>query len=357
MSDLIYLASLHSIGISQKKLNKIFESNSNYKNFYEQLGYENLQPFFTSSEIEKILSKKERFDINKLSTIIVSNNIEIVTIHDVKYPKLLKQIVNSPYLFYLIGEIDNSPKIAVIGSRGMTLYGKRAIEKIVPSLTKYFTIVSGGAMGCDSEAHKQTIKSKGKTIVVVGTGIDVVYPAGNKILYDNVVTSNGGIISIFPIGEQANVYTFPIRNEIIAALSSGVLVVESGEKSGTLITVNLALEQGKDIFAIPGELFKINSMGCNNLIKNGSAKIVTNVDDIFEEYNINTLDSLENINQISFANEVEKIIYNVLLLENLDIDLLLYKTNLSLNDITVNLSMMEIKGIIKKGLNGKYEIN
>ncbi|NDK08183.1 DNA-protecting protein DprA [Candidatus Gracilibacteria bacterium] len=354
MTDFIYLVYLHSIGISQRKLSIIFENNSNYKEFFEKLSHNSLKIFYQDKDIETILKKRENLNEEKINKLLKDRNVQVITINDNKYPKSLKQIANPPYFFYLRGEIDDSPKIVIIGSRSMTSYGKKIIEKFIPTLIKYFVIVSGGAFGCDSEAHKQTIINAGKTIAVVGTGIDLDYPIQNQKLFDDIVANNGGIISIFPLGEIANNYNFPIRNEIVSALSNGVIVIESAEKSGTLITANLALEQGKDVFAIPGDLYKTNSTGCNNLIKNGYAKMVTTPEDILEEYNIKP--GITNNCSLNFSNDIEKIIYNNLLLECLDNDEIVIKTGISLNQVMTNLSMMEISGIIRKNIAGKYEI-
>lgn len=356
MPELIYLAALHSLWITQKKLFQIFENNKNYKDFFDNLSFKNLKPYCTEKEIEIILAKKEKFVLEKLIKAIEDRKVEVITIDDKRYPELLKQISNSPYLFYLRWQIDNSPKIVVIWSRSMTSYWKKVIEKLIPWLSKYFTIVSWWAMWCDSEWHIQTILNDGKTIVVVWTWIDIDYPSSNKKLFDDIVEKNWWIISIFPIWEIWNAYNFPIRNEIVSAISSWVIVIESSEKSWTLITANLALEQWKDVFAVPWDLFKSNSVWCNNLIKNGHAKMVTTVEDILEEYNIKSSYQITNSQKIEFWNNIEKVIYGILLLESLDTDELVMKSNINLTDISTNLSMLEIKWIIRKSINWKYKI-
>ncbi len=355
MSDLIYLVWLHSLWISQRKLSNIFEKKDNYKEFYEKLSLTNLRPFCSEKEISNILSKKDNLNFDKINSVLKERNVELITIKDNKYPDLLKQISIPPYLLYVRWKIDNSPKIVIIWSRSMTSYGKKVIEKLVPGLSKYFTIVSWWAFWCDSEAHNQTLINNWKTISVIWTWIDIDYPIQNKNLFDEIVNKNWWIISIFPIWEVGNSYNFPIRNEIVSAISSWVIVIESAEKSGTLITANLALEQWKDVFAVPWDIYKSNSIWCNNLIKNGNAKMVTIVDDILEEYNIITKNKQET-NVIDFWNDIEKIIYDILLLESLDTDELIQKSNLSLSNISINLSMLEIKWIIKKSINWKYEI-
>ncbi len=354
MNTNIYLVFLHSLWISQKKLSLIFSNNNNFKDFYLNISAKNLKNYYKENEIEKILGKKEKLDENYIINIIKNQNIQIISIKDKDYPKLLKEIQNPPFLLYIKWKVDNSPKIAIIWSRNMTLYWKKVIEKITPDLSKYFVIVSWWANWCDSEAHMQAIKNQAKTISIIWTWIDIDYPVSNKKLYQKIIENNWWILSIFPIWENANSYNFPIRNEIIAWISSWVLVIESSEKSWTLITVNLALEQGKDVFAVVWDIFKANSLWCNNLIKNGHAKMVTNSEDILEEYNIvNKINS----EKIQFSNDKEKIIYDLLILENLDIDELIEKTKFSLNDISVNISMLEIKWVIKKSMNWRYEIN
>lgn len=356
MSDLIYLVYLHCIWISQRKLSLIFENKDNYKDFFESLNYTNLKPYLWEKEIEKTLKNKENLDKEKIEKVLIERNVKIITIKDKIYPLLLQQIANPPYFFYLRWNIDNSPKLVVIWSRNMTSYWKKVIEKLIPTLSKYFTIVSWWAFWCDSEAHKETLKNKSKTIAVIWTWIDIDYPITNKWLFDEIEKTWGWVISIFPIWEIANNYNFPIRNEIVSALSQWVVVIESWEKSGTLITANLALEQWKDLFAIPGDLYKSNSVWCNNLIKNWNAKMVTIPEDILEEYNIST--SIDTINtcKINFSNDIEKNIYTLLLLESLNTDELVIKLWLDLNLIMTNLSMMEIKWVIGKSIAWKYEI-
>lgn len=356
MNSKIYLAALHFTWISGRKLVSIFENNENYKDFYENLSFKTLKSFFKDDEIEKILERKNKLEISKLEKKLNEKNVEIITFKDENYPKLLKEIANPPYLLYVRWKIDNSPKIAVIWSRKMTSYWENVIERIVPGISKYFTIVSWWAMWCDSKAHIETLKNNSKTIAVIWTWIDIDYPVYNKKLYDEIIEKWWWIISIFPIWEPGNIYNFPIRNEIISWLSKWVLVIEAQEKSGTLITVNLALEQGKDIFAIPGDINKANSIWCNNLIKNWNAKMVAIVDDILEEYNISLKTSEKTQNKQEFANDTEKSIYEVLLLESFTVDDLMQKLWLKLSEISVNLSMLEIRGIIKKWINWKYEI-
>ncbi|MDQ7010167.1 MAG: DNA-processing protein DprA [Candidatus Gracilibacteria bacterium] len=361
----LYLAILHSLGISHKKFYKIFEqtlfeNNTNYKEFYEKLNSDVLMNYgFKTEEINNILKRKKNLKVNFIKNKLEERSVEIIINYEDDFPEELKNIPNIPYLIYVRGQIPSGPKIAVVGSRNITSYGKKVILNLIPNISKYFIILSGGAYGVDTEAHLETLKSGNKTIAVIGTSISEDYPTGNKKMYDNIVEKSGAIISIFAIGIPGNSYNFPIRNEIVVGLSSGVVVIEAREKSGSLITSKLALDLGKELFAVPGEVFKLNSVGCNNLIKNGEAKLVNGSIDILEEYNFsNNKKRDNNLERIKpeFSDELEEKIYNALLLESYTNDELVKKFNLDISIISFKLSMLEINGLIKKTLGGKFEI-
>ncbi|MDC0506263.1 DNA-processing protein DprA, partial [Candidatus Gracilibacteria bacterium] len=274
---------------------------------------------------------------------------------DKNYPEALENIANPPYLFYLRGQLDNSPKIAVVGSRKMTGYGKRIIESMIPDIAKYFTIVSGGAAGVDSLSHEVTMNTGEKTVSVIGTGICQDYPVDNKKLYDKIVQTGGAVVSIFPLDEVGNPYNFPIRNETVVGLSTGIFVVEAQERSGSLITARLALESGRDVFTCPGDIFCSSSTGCNRLIKRGEAKSVFKSDHILEEYSISNTVNKRN-NKIEIKDSIQQTIYDSLLLENMNLDELSRKLNLGINNVSPKVSLMEISGYISRDSDGKYSI-
>lgn len=212
--------------------------------------------------------------------------IKEISIFDKEYPEFLKNIYDPPMKLYVAGDytILTSFKIAIIGCRKCSEYGRMCATKFASELAQNNTvIVSGLAKGVDGFAHSACINNGGKTIAVVGSGLDVIYPKENSLLYKRIIETGGAIISEYPLGTKPLKYHFPARNRIISAISDGVLVVEAKEKSGTLITVDFALDQGKNVFVIPGNINSENSRGTNNLIKEG-AKLVENVGDIFEEY-------------------------------------------------------------------------
>lgn len=357
MEKKLFLVYLHSIWISQKKLWIIFEKDNNYEEIFNKLDYAFLKRFkIRDDAISNILDNKKNINTTLIEKKINDRKVKIIIINDKEYPDNLKQISNPPYLLYVRWKIDNSPKIAVVWARNITSYWKNIIEKIIPELSKYFCIVSGGAAWCDSEAHKQTLESGNKTIAVIWTWIDNDYPTWNKKMFDLIVQSEWAIVSIFPVWEVWNPYNFPVRNEIVAGLSVGTLVVEAKIKSWSLITANLSLDLWRDLFAVPWDIFKLNSEWCNNLIKTWQSKMVVKTQDILEEYNCNSSTINSNKINIEFNDEIEKDIYNYLLLESLLIDELAKKLNLDSKTVSFKLSFMEINGYIRKITGWKYEI-
>lgn len=213
--------------------------------------------------------------------------IEEISIESKDYPKQLKEIYDAPLKLYVLGNkmLLSERGIAIVGSRNATEYGKKVALKISEELSeKGINIISGLAIGIDTYAHLGTLQntSKGKTIAVLGSGLDEIYPKKNIELAKQILKGGGCIISEYPLGTRPEKMNFPQRNRIISGLSKGVLVVEASEKSGALITADFALEQGRDVFAVPGNILSITSVGTNNLIAEG-AKMVRNYMDIIED--------------------------------------------------------------------------
>ena len=248
--------------------------------------------------INNILDKKIRKEVDKHISYMLKNNINIISIQDKEYPNNLKEIYDFPISLYIKGNKDilNNKNIAIIGCREASDYGKKAAKYFGYNLAKEgINIVSGLAKGVDSYSHignlcalmeksypqaDKLIKC-GKPIAVVGNGLDMVYPAENKKLEEKIIELGGCIISEYPLGTKPSKMSFPARNRIISGISNAVLVIEAKEKSGTLITVDFALEQGRDVFVVPGNINSINSVGTNDLIKQG-ASLVTNFKEILK---------------------------------------------------------------------------
>ena len=224
-------------------------------------------------------------NLDKYIEYMNKNNIGIITIYDKEYPDKLKNIYDPPVSLYIKGNKDilRNTSISIIGCRECTRYGETAAEKFAYNLSlNNINVVSGLARGIDTYAHMGALAAKGKTVAVVGNGLDSVYPPENKDVFDKIIETGGAVISEYVIGTKPLAANFPERNRIISGISNGVLVVEAKEKSGTLITVDFALEQGRDVYVIPGNIDRETSYGTNRLIKEG-AKLVTEPEEILTD--------------------------------------------------------------------------
>lgn len=235
--------------------------------------------------IKLIIEKRDLAKLNRYMSTMKKNDITVYTIDDEDYPFNLKNIYDPPPVLYVKGNIieNDINSIAVVGSRKASEYGLKTAYQFGKEIAEAgFTVVSGMALGIDSAAHKGALKAGGRTIAVFGCGLNNVYPKSGLNLAMEI-SKNGAIISEYPLGCEALPQNFPARNRIISGMSKGVLIVEANKKSGSLITADFALEQGRDVFAIPGNINSPNSLGTNELIKSG-AKVVATISDIIEEY-------------------------------------------------------------------------
>lgn len=265
------------------------------------------------------------------------------------YPERLKEISSAPYALFCHGNTDllDKKQIAVVGTRIPTNYGKMATEKLCQGLANAgFVITSGMANGIDSIAHKSALEAGAPTIAVLGEGLALLARKFfAKKLMEEIVGAGGLIISEYHPSARATKFTFPARNRIISGLSLGTLVIEAGEKSGSLITANCALEQNREVFAVPGSIFSPQSMGTSLLLKNG-AQPVTSANDILAAFQFAPLENLS-APPPNFESEIERTIYSQLTLEPIHIDILAKKCALGANEVSSTLSIMELRGIAK----------
>lgn len=300
--------------------------------------------------VNEIIIRRQEINPDEEMELMEKENIQAVTLQDNDYPANLKEIFNPPPILYYRGSIDflNNICLAVVGTRKFSNYGRQVTEDIVASLAKNgITIISGLALGIDSIAHKACLDASGKTVAVLGSGADkqCVYPSSNRYIADKIINSGGGIISEYPIGTNPTKYTFPMRNRIVSGLTRAVLVIEAPKNSGSLITAKYALDQNRDVFAIPGNIYGTNSQGTNQLIKDG-AKLITNGDDILQELNIQIVFSEIDTKQ-KIDTEEEKIVLDLLSRDPLHIDKIKKMSTLNINVLLSTLTLMEIKGLIK----------
>lgn len=284
----IWLSLIKKLG-SKRKL-RLLEKYKNPETIYKMTNEELLKIDGIGKEtINNINNSKNEKLLDYHINYMIKNNIDIINIEDKEYPNILKKVYDPPISLYIKGNknILNNKSIGVIGCRECTDYGKKVAKYFAYNLSKQnINIISGLAKGIDSCAHigcLSTYKESlnyGKTIAVIGNGLDTIYPKENIEIANKIIETNGAIISEYPCGTKPDKKNFPARNRIISGISSGIIVVEAKEKSGTLITVDFALEQGRDVFVVPGNINSVNSVGTNDLIKQG-AKIITTYNDIF----------------------------------------------------------------------------
>lgn len=285
----------------------------------------------------------------------MSDDIKKISLEDDNYPKILKEIHDPPKALYVKGGFSSKDEIAIgiVGTRNYTSYGKQVTENIAGDLAKTgITIVSGLAKGIDTWAHKAALERNGRTIAVLGSAVDSksVYPSCNRKLADKI-TENGAVISEYPQEVKSERWFFAQRNRIISGLSLGILVVEAPEKSGALITAACALEQNREVFAIPGSIYSKNSIGTNKLIQMG-AKLVTKANDILEELNLPLIE--EEKKSFKPKTKQEEILLNILTKEPIHIDEITKKSKLDTRLVSSTLIMLELKGIVKNTGGGHY---
>ncbi len=321
-----------------------------------------LREVVDESIAQKILSGVQTEVIQPTLDWLKKDNTHIVTLADKAYPQALLEISNPPILLYAVGHLHwlNHPSIAMVGSRSSTPQGEKNAEDFAESLCNSgLCVVSGMALGIDGAAHRGTFKAKGKgngaTIAVVGTGLDIVYPARHRDLAHKIA-EHGLIVSEFALGTPSKAQNFPRRNRIISGLSLGCLVVEANIDSGSLITARLAIEQGREVFAIPGSIHSPVAKGCHQLIKQG-AKLVENTTDILEELK----NMLPNISPLGLMSEVEvngsepNTVLDCMGFDPIDFETVLTVSGLTTEQLSAMLMVMELKGEITALNGGKYQ--
>jgi len=290
---------------------------------------------------------------------VLDQDISIITIEDNIYPELLKQIHNPPYILYYRGtpfKEQDEISLAVVGSRKTSPYGTQVVEDIVTKLAQAgLCIVSGLALGIDGLAHRSCLHTQGRTIAVLGNGLDTIYPSSHTPLAREIISSGGLIISEFPINTPSYRSNFPQRNRIISGLTLGTLVIEAGEKSGSLITAKYALEQNREVFAIPGPIYNSGSKGPNSLIRQGAC-LVSKAEDIINELNIGHTAEIIKAKKIIPNNEHEALILSILKHKPIHIDELIRESKLDARKINAILVTMELKNMVKNTNGMNYSL-
>ena len=291
---------------------------------------------------------------------LIQKNISLLSLHCSNYPASLRNIQEPPLLLYCKGapSIFEAPVVAMVGSRAATEYGKRASEMLARGLSGHgMTIVSGGAYGIDAAAHRGVLQVGGKTAAILGCGIDVTYPKSHKKLFAEIA-EHGALLSEYPLGSKPEGFRFPARNRIISGLALSVIIVEATQKSGSLITARLALDQGRDVFAVPGRIDSIKSSGCHRLIQQG-AHLVQGVEDILAELQLLSCGPVAAKTTVQetgeMESEAEQVLMSFLDVYPVDIDTLARVSGLTTNEIHMLLLQLELKGLVRQLPGQQYE--
>ena len=305
--------------------------------------------------IERVVQARDNVDLDKVWEKIEKQGIKILTWQDESYPQRLKEIEQPPPVLYIRGEYlpDDVFAVAIVGTRRVTPYGRQITEELSSFLAANgMTVISGLARGVDAIAHQVTLKAGGRTIGVLGSGVDKIYPPEHRALAEQMM-ERGAIISDYAPGTPPDASNFPPRNRIISALSLAVVVVEAGETSGALITAEFAAEQGREVFAVPGSILAPQSKGTNKLIQRGALPLLS-VDDLMQALDITRVGEQKAARTISPADTTEAKLFSVLGSEPRQVDEIRSQTELPIEKVSATLALMELKGLVRQGGGMKY---
>ncbi len=309
---------------------------------------EYIQAGLNTRTSESILRIRAQLNLEKIWAHILETDIQVITWNDVVYPRLLLQIEQPPPVLYVRGELlpEDELAAAVVGTRRVSAYGRQVTEELASVLARnQVTVVSGLARGTDAVAHKAALRAGGRTLAVLGSGVDRIYPPEHRALGEEICGS-GALISDYPPGTPPESSNFPPRNRIISGLSLATIVIEAGETSGASITATFAAEQGREVLALPGNITSPNSIGTNRLIQNG-ARPLLKPEDALEALNIYQVNTRRLARQVLPTDETEAQIFQVMTAGVQAVDEISFLTGLPIEKVSATLAMMELKGFVR----------
>lgn len=299
--------------------------------------------------VERVIGAKKQVDLNQVWAKIEAQGIKILTWADEEYPSRLREIDQPPPVLYIRGEYlqDDLFAVAVVGTRKVTPYGRQLTEEIASFLAANgISVISGLARGVDAIAHQAALRAGGRTIAVLGSGVDKIYPPEHRGLAEQMM-ERGAIISDYAVGTPPDASNFPPRNRIISGLSLAVVVIEAAETSGALITAEFAAEQGREVFAVPGSIYAPQSKGTNRLIQKGAQPLLTPAD-LMQALDLTRMDSQKTARKILPSDETEARLLNILSSEPLHVDDIRNRAELPIEKVSAALVLMELKGMVKQ---------
>jgi DNA processing protein len=299
--------------------------------------------------IDNLLKVRASVDLNALWEDLESKEITLLTWLDEDYPRRLKEIKQPPPVIYVRGEITAQDEwaIAVVGTRRITSYGQQVAEEVAAFLARNrITVVSGLARGVDSVAHIAALRAGGRSIAVLGSGVDNIYPVENRKLAEEMI-QQGAVVSDYPLGTPPEAYNFPPRNRIISGLSIAVVIVEAGHKSGALITANFAAEHGREVFAVPGKIHAPQSKGSNRLVRDGATPLLS-PEDLLEALDLVMVTEHQTARTVLPADATEAALYQILGHEPMHVDEIGLKVDIPIEKVSATLALMELKGMVRQ---------
>ncbi|MFH0856767.1 MAG: DNA-processing protein DprA [bacterium] len=362
MSDLKYWVAFSKTGIiGAVRFKKLIAYFSDMRAAWEANAKELEKAGIEENVAAQLCGKRKEINPDGAMEEMEKEGIYAITIKDEKYPEMLAEIYDAPAVIFYRGNIETlgGPSIGVVGSRKISLYAKQTTPFIVKELAKNGVVIASGlALGVDTFAHQATVDVNGKTIAVLGGGLDKknFYPPHNRDLAEKIIENNGVIISEHSVGAAPLNFNFPQRNRIISGLALGIIVIEAAERSGALITAKTALDQNREVFALPGNIFQPNSFGANELIKKG-AHLVTTAADIMEILDFKKVAAFAENKKIIPENPNEEKILSLLQNEPLHIDAICRGADMNASALNSLLMMMEMKGMVKNYGGGMYGIS
>jgi len=346
--------------MTKKRYDALLASFGSMDAALDQLSEEVLKSLGLREEtIMKTLNRLEEFDEGAYKRELAKRELRLISIEDDDYPEALRTIDDPPVFLYCRGDLSilASPCVSLVGARDMSEYGEVAVARLIPDLVAASVVtVSGLAAGIDAEVAKETLRVGGKTVAVLGHGFGMIYPKENARLADQIVHAGGLILSEFPLDAEPGKYTFPARNRIIAGLSLATVVVEAAKDSGSLITAELALEYGREVFSVPGRITDTGHEGCHHLIASGQAKLLSSSEELLSDLGIVASVRAPSAS-LTFDSPEEKSVYEALTSLPAVLDDITVRVKLDAAKLNAVLTMLELKGIAKKLSGGSWVRN
>lgn len=336
-------------GIGAARLRALLDYFGDLESAWQAPTHDLQQAGLDKRSLSNLVRARGRLDLDAEVEKLENARIQVLTWDDADYPPHLAQIFNAPPILYVRGSLEARDEwaVAVVGTRRASVYGKEAARLVATGLAGAgVTVVSGLARGIDTVAHRCCLEAGGRTLAVLGSGLDIIYPRENARLAAEII-ERGALISEYALGTRPEARNFPPRNRIISGLTMGTVVVEAGRSSGALITADFAAEQGREVFSVPGSIFARGSQGTNELIQQG-AKAVCNISDVLEELNLTMISEQAQARAIIPDNETEALLLEHLSVEPVHVDALGQAVDLPIAEVTSALALMELKGHVRQ---------